>query len=161
MKTTYILFGGNVGDVRSAFRYALEELVDKNVLQRTSSIYKTSPWGKTDQADFLNMVAEVKTSMSPELMMEFLHEIEKKAGRVRFEKFGPRVLDLDLLFYGDLIQKGKLEVPHPRLHERKFALYPLNELSPGLIHPEIKKSINLLLSECTDQGTVVKDDKPL
>ncbi len=127
--------GGNVGDVAEAFLSALSALdarEDCAVVAR-SSVWRTPPWGKTDQPDFLNMCALVDTSLAPHALLDVCLALETAAGRVRFERWGPRVLDIDLLAYGDLaVSDARLVVPHPRMFERAFVLAPLAEIAPGL-----------------------------
>ena len=125
--------GGNVGDVRGSFRFALERLektADVDVIA-TSSIYRTAPWGKTDQPDFLNMAALLRTTLRPRALLDLCLAIEKDRGRDRGELWGPRTLDIDVLTYGDeTVNEPGLCIPHPRLHERAFALVPLVEIAP-------------------------------
>ena len=125
--------GGNVGDVRASFRFALERLeqtADVDVIA-TSSIYRTAPWGKTDQPDFLNMAALLRTTLRPRALLDLCLAIEKERGRDRVELWGPRTLDIDVLTYGDeTVNEPGLCIPHPRLHERAFALIPLVEIAP-------------------------------
>ena len=127
--------GGNVGDVAGAFSAALAGLDargDCRVIAR-SSVWRTPPWGKTDQPDFLNMCAMLDTTLAPHALLDVCLALETAAGRVRFERWGPRVLDIDLLAYGDLsVSDERLVVPHPRMFERAFVLAPLAEIAPGL-----------------------------
>ena len=127
--------GGNVGDVAQAFAAALSALdarEDCRVVAR-SSVWRTPPWGKTDQPDFLNMCALVDTSLAPHALLDVCLALESAAGRVRFERWGPRVLDIDLLACGDLtVSDARLVVPHPRMFERAFVLAPLAEIAPTL-----------------------------
>lgn len=127
--------GGNVGDVAQAFADALATLAvrpDCRVVAR-SSVWRTPPWGKTDQPDFLNMCALLDTTLAPHALLETCLALETAAGRVRFERWGPRVLDIDLLAYGDLaLADDRLVVPHPRMFERAFVLAPLAEIAPTL-----------------------------
>ena len=122
-----------------------------------SSIYETAAWGNTKQAAFLNQVIVIRTKLSPDDLMKKLLEIEQKLGRVRTEKYGPRTIDLDILFYDALIYHSAIvTLPHPAIQDRKFVLIPLAELSPRKIHPVYKKTIRILLKECADQLAVVK-----
>jgi 2-amino-4-hydroxy-6-hydroxymethyldihydropteridine diphosphokinase len=127
--------GGNMGDVAAAFIMALRALDardDCRVVAR-SSVWRTPPWGKTDQPDFLNMCALLDTTLKPHALLDVCLELETAAGRVRFERWGPRVLDIDLLAYGDLsVSDERLVVPHPRMFERAFVLAPLAEIAPAL-----------------------------
>ncbi len=127
--------GGNMGDVAGAFAQALLALDardDCRVVAR-SSVWRTPPWGKTDQPDFLNMCALLDTILAPHGLLDVCLSLEADAGRVRFERWGPRVLDIDLLAYGDLsVNDERLVVPHPRMFERAFVLAPLAEIAPAL-----------------------------
>lgn len=127
--------GGNVGDVAGAFARALASLDAREgcaVIAR-SSVWRTPPWGKTDQPDFLNMCALVDTTLAPHALLDVCLALEAAAGRVRFERWGPRSLDIDLLAYGDLaVSDERLVVPHPRMFERAFVLAPLAEIAPTL-----------------------------
>ena len=131
--------GGNVGDVASAFRSALEAIdrAEGNRVVAVSSLYRTAPVGGVEQDDFLNAAALVATTLDPTALHALLAAIERDHGRVRDERWGPRTLDLDLLWFGGLaIASPELEVPHPRLHERRFALAPLVELLPDCTDPD-------------------------
>lgn len=127
--------GGNMGDVAGAFVSALAALdarADCRIVAR-SSVWRTPPWGKTDQPDFLNMCALLDTKLAPHALLDMCLALETGAGRVRFERWGPRVLDIDLLAYGDLtVSDERLVVPHPRMFERAFVLAPLAEIAPDL-----------------------------
>jgi 2-amino-4-hydroxy-6-hydroxymethyldihydropteridine diphosphokinase len=129
----YIGLGANLGDREAAIHVAAE-LIGVN---RLSSIIETEPWGYEDQPRFLNAVAELDTEMPPRLLLELLLEVERQLGRERSgPRYGPRTIDLDLLLYGDeRIDEPGLEIPHPRLHERRFVLEPLAELAPDLVIP--------------------------
>jgi 2-amino-4-hydroxy-6-hydroxymethyldihydropteridine diphosphokinase len=127
--------GGNMGDVAGAFSGALASLDARNdcaVIAR-SSVWRTPPWGKTDQPDFLNMCALLDTTLAPHALLDVCLALEAEAGRVRVERWGPRVLDIDVLAYGDLtVSDERLVVPHPRMFERAFVLAPLAEIAPDL-----------------------------
>lgn len=127
--------GGNMGDVAGAFSTALATLdarSDCAIITR-SSVWRTPPWGKTDQPDFLNMCALLDTTLAPHALLDVCLALEEAAGRVRFERWGPRVLDIDVLVYGDLnVSDERLVVPHPRMFERAFVLAPLAEIAPAL-----------------------------
>jgi 2-amino-4-hydroxy-6-hydroxymethyldihydropteridine diphosphokinase len=131
----FIGLGGNLGDPRAAMRAALRVLDGDPATQlvRVSSLYRTPPWGKTDQPDFLNAVAELRTTLSPRALLELCLSAEASLHRVRDERWGPRRIDLDILLYGDLeIDEEGLRVPHPRMLERAFVLVPLGEIAPEL-----------------------------
>jgi 2-amino-4-hydroxy-6-hydroxymethyldihydropteridine diphosphokinase len=125
--------GGNLGDMRASFRAALSALSQTSgvAVVATSSVYSTAPWGKTDQPDFLNMVALLHVRITPRALLDLCLAIEKDNGRDRGDKWGPRTLDLDVLTYGDeSVAEEGLTIPHPHLHERAFVLVPLVEVAP-------------------------------
>lgn len=131
----FIGLGGNLGDPRAAMLAALQVLDGDPAthVARVSSLYRTPPWGRTDQPDFLNAVAELRTTRSPRALLELCLSVEASLHRVRDERWGPRSIDLDILLYGDLdIDEEGLRVPHPRMLERAFVLVPLVEIAPEL-----------------------------
>jgi 2-amino-4-hydroxy-6-hydroxymethyldihydropteridine diphosphokinase len=133
----YIGIGANLGDREATIRRALELLARHMSVVAVSTLRETEPWGVADQPPFLNGAAAVETDLRPRALLETLLAIERQLGRTRAgERWGPRTIDLDLLLYGDEeIDEPGLTVPHPRLHEREFALEPLAELDPGLELP--------------------------
>lgn len=134
----------------------IEEHLEVKVTAR-SSFYETEPVGKTDQGWFLNAVVEIATELEPDSLLEALLTIEKTMGRIRNEKWGPRIIDLDLLLYEDRILKThRLEIPHPEMTQRRFVLAPLAELAPDLVHPLEKKTIQQLLSKLPEGKKVVR-----
>ena len=150
----YIGLGSNLDDSLTHLRSgmtALEKL-DQTQVEICSSLYRTAPVGIQDQPDFINAVCRVRTGQAPAALMRHLLQIERAHGRLREGmKGGPRTLDLDLLLYGDReIDTDDLTVPHPRLHERAFVLYPLHEIEPDLIVPG-RGALQTLLGHCTDQ----------
>lgn len=152
MPKLYLLLGGNLGD-RIAFLEKAREKIGKQVGSVTcsSKIYETAAWGKTDQPSFLNQVLEVQTTLQPEQVLYIINNIEQELGRERFEHWGSRVIDIDILFYDDLVhQTQRLTIPHPHLHTRRFTLAPLAEIAPDLVHPVIIKTTAELLTMCED-----------
>lgn len=128
--------GGNLGDVRAAFRFALERLAmaEGVAVVATSSVYRTAPWGKLDQPDFLNMAALLRVTLSARALLDLCLAIERDQGRERLEHWGPRTLDMDVLTYGELtVDEPGLAIPHPRLTERAFVLTPLAEIAPDTL----------------------------
>lgn len=155
---TYLLLGSNIGNSEKNLEKAKKEIEKKiGKVIRSSSVYKTQAWGKKNQPDFLNQVLIVDTSLSPEKAIETILSIEHKMGRVRKQKNEPRIIDIDILFYGkEIVNAPHLTIPHPLMQERNFVLKPLNELSPQWMHPVLKKSIHNLLIACKDPLTVEK-----
>lgn len=153
-----ILLGSNLDDREEYLHLAMKEIVSLcGKLTAQSSIYETEPWGFESENDFLNQVIIVKTSLSPLKLLEALLHIETSLGRIRLhlEGYASRIIDIDILYYGDLvIDTDVLSIPHPRLHFRRFTLVPLAELLPDFIHPVIKKSHTELLLGLDDSSPV-------
>ena len=146
----YIGLGSNLGERESMIRQALEalSLLPETDLVRASSLYDTEPVGDVDQPNFLNAVAQVETDLSASQLLWNLQLIEKRLGRERTRRWGPRVIDLDLLLYGDeIIEDDALRVPHPELTRRAFVLVPLVELDPMLVHPVTGQTLLAHLSQ--------------
>lgn len=119
-------------------------------IEAASSIIETAPWGKTDQPHFLNRVLQVTTRLTPSSLIKSLLDIEKTMGRNRDEKWGPRIIDLDILFFDNqIISETGLSIPHPHLHEREFVLKPMVEIAPDFVHPVLQKTMSALLQELT------------
>ena len=158
MNRTYLLIGGNVGNRQENLSRATTMIESKvGKILRASSLYETAAWGVTDQPSFLNQVLLVETKLDPEQVLDAILSIETEMGRKRTEKFGPRTIDVDILFFNDLIMhKNALTIPHPQLHLRRFTLEPLNEIAPKFIHPIFKKSISELLQQSADPLVVKK-----
>jgi 2-amino-4-hydroxy-6-hydroxymethyldihydropteridine diphosphokinase len=135
-ETAYLGLGGNLGDPQKSMGTALR-MLDADPLSRVvavSSLYRTPPWGKTDQPDFLNATAEVLTSHSPRELLDRCLEAEQRLKRVRQERWGPRLIDIDILIFGDeTVHEDGLEIPHPRMLERAFVLAPLAEIAPDFM----------------------------
>lgn len=147
-----LLLGTNIGNRKQNLEEAAM-LIDKYLakLVETSAIYQTAAWGVEDQEDFLNQVITLHTELSAEDILTKILSIEKEMGRERFQKWGPRLIDIDLLFLGDtILDSPHLKVPHPEIQNRRFTIAPLNELMPDFIHPVLQKSMKVLLEECPD-----------
>jgi 2-amino-4-hydroxy-6-hydroxymethyldihydropteridine diphosphokinase len=154
----YISLGGNVGNTQEIFQEALKEVEKRigNILQQ-SSLYQTAAWGNTEQNDFLNQVIWIESALEANQLLDSLLTIELLFGRERKEPWGPRTLDLDLLFFNqEIIQSDHLMVPHPRIKERKFILVPLNEIAVDFIDPQTGKTIEAILHDCADDLVVKK-----
>jgi len=148
--TVYLSVGSNLGDRESYIRYALRALQANRRIRdvRISSLMETEPYGYRDQPPFLNAAIELRTLYTPYELLEFLHRIEAEAGRKREIHWGPRTLDLDILFYDDMIlEKQDLIIPHPDMENRMFVMKPLAELCPGRVHPVLHKTVFQMLRE--------------
>lgn len=152
MSIAYIALGSNLGDKEANLRQALKMLLVKGLqIRSVSSFFKTEPYGVTDQPEFINAVACVKTDLAPEKLLKLLLDTELEMGRVRLRHWGERNIDLDLLLYDDLIYYSeKLVLPHSDMQNRLFVLQPLSEIAADKIHPVYKKSIQNLLKSLTD-----------
>jgi 2-amino-4-hydroxy-6-hydroxymethyldihydropteridine diphosphokinase len=153
----YIGIGSNLGDALKNCQYAVENLsrIEGIELKRSSSFYKTEPIGIENQNLFINAVVEIRTVLSARNLFLALQNIEKDMGRKRKVKGGPRIIDLDLLFYGqDVIREADLVVPHPEIHKRRFVLVPLCEISSYFIHPAFSVSIRGLKDRLNDNKMV-------
>jgi 2-amino-4-hydroxy-6-hydroxymethyldihydropteridine diphosphokinase len=168
----YLALGTNLGDRLANLRAALSALsgrpstagLDDHSTLRSgqrfelvaaSSIFETPPWGFADQPAFLNMAVHARTDLSPESLLGWLKQLEVELGREPGFRWGPRHIDLDILFYDDLVlDSPPLVIPHPRLHERAFVLVPLADIAPDLIHPVLAKTIRQLLAEVDASGIV-------
>jgi 2-amino-4-hydroxy-6-hydroxymethyldihydropteridine diphosphokinase len=156
MTQLFLSLGGNLGNTREIFEGAYP-LIEKKIgkISVYSSIYQTEAWGPIPQADFLNQVLLVNTSLKAEACLAEMLEIEREFGRERKERWGPRTLDLDILYYGDqVIAESDLSIPHPRIAERKFILTPLAEIAPTFTDPASRKTMVILLAECSDNSQV-------
>jgi 2-amino-4-hydroxy-6-hydroxymethyldihydropteridine diphosphokinase len=154
--TAYLGLGSNLGDRSANLSLALALLAGRGVeIGRVSSIYRTEPVEVVDQGEFLNQVVGCVTGLSPEGLLQICLSVEGEMGRVRTRERGPRVIDLDLLLFGEQIRNGSgLELPHPRMHLRRFVLVPLAEIAPEARHPVLRLSASELLTRCPDRSRV-------
>lgn len=152
MHRILLSLGSNVGNREKNLADALHltnEVIGN--VEMCSSVYETEAWGKENQDVFLNQVVLATTNLSAREVMQAILSIESEMGRLRTEKWAPRIIDIDILFYdNDIIHEPGLDIPHPHLHERKFTLVPLAEVIPHYIHPESGKSVGQLLREVND-----------
>ncbi len=159
MKKTRHIFlglGANVGDKKKNIQKAVTLLAEKIENITSAPLYETKPWGYTEQGNFLNTVVYGTTSLSPTDLLRFLKETEQNIGRVWRFRFGPREIDIDILFYDDVIlNESALQIPHPRLQGRDFVLKPLMDLDPNFTHPVLKKTIKQLYDELPEKDRVI------
>ena len=156
--TAFLLIGGNLGDRIKNLAAAKEGIAQHcGTIIQTSAIYETAAWGVEDQPPFLNQAIELQTFSKPHALLHGLLDVEKALGRVREKRYGPRLIDIDILLYDDLIlEEPDLKIPHPELQNRRFALTCLADIAPNFIHPLFQKSIAQLLAECADPLAVHK-----
>jgi 2-amino-4-hydroxy-6-hydroxymethyldihydropteridine diphosphokinase len=155
LHTVYLALGANLGDRRANLAAALGSLPPAADLDRCSPIYETQPWGFKHQPAFLNMVARVLTRLSPQALLDHLKAVEIRLGRRPARRWGPRLIDMDILFYDDLVLKtSRLVIPHPRLQVRAFVLVPLADLAPSLVHPVLGRTVSELLAAVDVSGVV-------
>ena len=149
MSVAYIGIGSNVGKRKENCYRALTLLKEKGIkITKMSSFHETEPWGYKNQPSFLNMVIEAETKLGARDLLETLQQIEKKLGREKSFKWGPRTIDLDILLFDNMsVQENDLMIPHPLMHKREFVLKPLCEITPALRHPVLKVSVQKLLEQ--------------
>ncbi len=149
---TFLLLGTNLGDRKKNLAIARESIELKvGAIKNASSIYETAAWGKSDQPAFLNQALEVETELSPMRVLKEILDVETVMGRVRTVKWSERLIDIDILLYGDMaINSDELTVPHPQLPYRRFALMPLEEIASQLVHPLLHVTIAEVLARCQD-----------
>lgn len=152
----YLALGSNMGSRLANLKNAISNLTPQMTLRKKSHVYETPPWGFTEQPPFLNQVVMVETYLTPEKLIGHLKRLESALGREPNFQNGPRLIDMDILFFDDVVlDTPALKIPHPRLHERAFVLVPLNDIAPNLIHPVLGKSIHDLLADL-DQTHIQK-----
>ncbi|MDQ3292095.1 MAG: 2-amino-4-hydroxy-6-hydroxymethyldihydropteridine diphosphokinase [Bacteroidota bacterium] len=160
MPTTYLLLGSNLGN-RENFLLQARNLIGAKIgeIKQESGIYETAAWGLENQQAFLNQVLAVETNLAPDELIGEINFLEAELGRVRRERWGARVIDIDILYYaGSIIKTQRLTIPHPELQNRRFTLVPLTEIAPNFIHPVLGLSNQQLLEQCPDTLEVKRFD---
>jgi len=155
MPVVYLGLGSNLGDREANIAEALRRLGEKVHIETMSSLYETEPVGVREQPWFLNAVCEGDTGLSPFELLSFVKGIERSMGRKPSVRWGPRLIDIDILFYDELVHHDEeLTIPHPRIQERRFVLVPLAEIAPGLVHPVLGLSVKQMLERLSDSSKV-------
>ena len=156
MNIVFLQLGSNLGDRELLLKDAITEIEDRvgNILE-CSKVYESTPWRVEGQENYLNQILKVKTILLADDVLLTVLDIEKQLGRVRIEKWGERLIDIDIIFYNDsIIETPELCVPHKHLHERMFVLTPLHNIAPEMVHPKYNKTIEELLKICKDMDLV-------
>jgi 2-amino-4-hydroxy-6-hydroxymethyldihydropteridine diphosphokinase len=158
MNEAYLLTGGNIGNRLGYLYRARQDIKEKcGFILQESSVYETAAWGNENQEAFLNQVLKIETKLEPGELLKSILQIEKDFGRKREAKYGPRIIDIDILFFNDdVLKQHGLVIPHPQMQNRKFVLVPLNEIAPEKIHPILNKTLSQLLAQCPDPLAVNK-----
>jgi 2-amino-4-hydroxy-6-hydroxymethyldihydropteridine diphosphokinase len=152
MNKAILLIGGNLGDRTGHLKQAVEQIgMLVGEVEKTSALYETAAWGVVEQPDYLNQGLVVLTEMDALTLLHTVLEIERRIGRIRQQKWGARVIDIDIIFFNEeMISMPELKVPHPQLQNRQFVLTPLQEIIPDWEHPVLHKTISALQQQCTD-----------
>ena len=154
--TVYLALGTNLGDRLANLKHAIASLTPQMEVRAKSQVYETPPWGFEDQPKFLNQVIKANTYLDPEPLLKHLKRLEVALGRTESFPNGPRLIDMDILFFDDVVlNKPSIVIPHPRLHERGFVLLPLMDIAPNLVHPVTQKSVREM-TELSDTNGIEK-----
>jgi 2-amino-4-hydroxy-6-hydroxymethyldihydropteridine diphosphokinase len=161
MSQVYLSLGTNLGDRRLSLQRAVKGLERELWVTEVSPVYETEPWGVKNQPDFLNICVAADTTKSPSTLLAFTKELEAALGRLPSIRWGPRIIDIDILYYDQLIlSNGRLRIPHPRLAERAFVLVPLGDIAPDLVDPKSGLSVKQMLL-AVDKSGVRRSCEPL
>lgn len=161
-ESAIIHLGSNLGFRATYLLGAIEAMKELGEINASSSVYETEPWGNQEQPNFLNQAVELMTELPPLELLSSLRKIEESMGRIRDEKWGPRTIDLDIVFYEDwTVDEDALTIPHPHMHERAFVLIPLLEICPDHIHPKLNMAVWELYDQCPDLTEVYLKDVSL
>lgn len=159
--TVYLSLGTNLGDRVANLRQAIASLSPQMRVKKKSKVYETPPWGYTEQEAFLNQVVMVTTYLEPEQLLKHIKRLEVALGRKASFRYGPRLIDLDILFFDDLIlETPALTIPHPHVHERGFVLVPMMDIAPDHVHPVMQKSICEMIALCSTEGIIPYEPNP-
>lgn len=157
MNKAYLLIGGNMGNRKQNLGRAVKLLSSLGEISALSGLYETAAWGNTNQPSFLNQAVLLETRLTARDLLEAVLAIETKMGRRREQKYGPRIVDIDILFYNrDIIHEPGLNIPHPEIQNRRFVLEPMREIAGGMFHPVFGKTIEELAEVCEDKLKVVR-----
>ena len=157
MHSVFLLTGSNLGDRSSQLSQCIAALQEyAGTVLQCSQVYETEAWGKEGLPAHLNQALQLQTTLQPLELLQVIHDIEHRLGRVRQEKWGVRAMDIDIIYYDNMVlNQPQLTIPHPLLQERRFVLQPLTEIAPGYLHPVFGKTNNELLETCTDPLSVM------